>query len=370
VSIGQEMGRAGRRELAHALATLAHVSLLQGNLSAARRLAEESMQLFQEVGEVWGTALALHHQGRATVELGDPLAARSLLEESATLFRMTGDRQLLAQSLNTLGLVALRQGDHGAARVQFEEALAVAREMEDKKFIAEALTHLGTVALRMGESHESLLFYQQSLALNRDQGYKEGLAEDLAGLAERASLLGQLERATWLFGVVEGLREVSGIRLSPLRRAEYDRTVEGIRAQLDEAAFVEAWAQGRAMELSQAITQAIETKDELPTEASSDLPPAGLLPRSSPPLSPRRALQQHFGGLTAREREVARLVAQGKSNRAIADELVVGVSTVEAHISHIFTKLGFSSRAQIAAWAVDKRLAQTLQDGEVTGQQP
>jgi DNA-binding NarL/FixJ family response regulator len=49
---------------------------------------------------------------------------------------------------------------------------------------------------------------------------------------------------------------------------------------------------------------------------------------------------------------------------------VVGVSTVEAHISHIFTKLGFSSRAQIAAWAVDKRLAQTLQDGEVTGQQP
>ncbi len=77
---------------------------------------------------------------------------------------------------------------------------------------------------------------------------------------------------------------------------------------------------------------------------------------------PRRALQQHFGGLTVREHEVARLVAQGKSNRAIADELVVGVSTIEAHITHIFTKLGVSSRAQIAAWAVDKGFAQVPQD--------
>jgi len=133
VSVGREMGAAGRRELAHALATLAHVSLLQGNLSAARELAEESMQLFQELGEAWGIALALHHLGKATVELGDPLAARSLLEESVALFRVAGDRQLLAQSLNALGLVALRQGDNGVARAQFEEALAVARETGDKK---------------------------------------------------------------------------------------------------------------------------------------------------------------------------------------------------------------------------------------------
>ena len=81
-------------------------------------------------------------------------------------------------------------------------------------------------------------------------------------------------------------------------------------------------------------------------------------------------LQQHFGGLTSREREVARLVAQGKSNRAIADELVVGVSTVEAHISHIFTKLGFASRAQIAAWAVDKGLAKAPQDMKAPRQKP
>ena len=100
-------------------------------------------------------------------------------------------------------------------------------------------------------------------------------------------------------------------------------------------------------------------------EASSDLP-SGIL--SSPPLSPHRALKQYYSGLTSREREVACLVAQGKSNHAIAYELVVGVSTVEAHITHIFTKLGFASRAQIAAWAVDKGLTQAPQDLEVPRQ--
>jgi DNA-binding NarL/FixJ family response regulator len=129
--------------------------------------------------------------------------------------------------------------------------------------------------------------------------------------------------------------------------------------------FVEAWAQGRAMSLEQAIAHAEETKDKLLAATVQQHPRLSAAAQSqppSPPPSPRRALQQHFGGLTSREREVARLVAQGKSNRAIAEELVVGVSTVEAHITHIFTKLGFSSRAQIAAWAVDKGLAQAAQD--------
>jgi len=241
--------------------------------------------------------------------------------------------------------------------------------------MADALLHLGTVALRLGNAHQSAALYQQSLALYRGQGYKDGIAESLSGLAEVASLLGQPGRAARLCGAVEALRAASHTRLSPLRRAAYDRIVGGIRAQLDEAAFAEAWDQGRAMKLSQAIAFAGETKGTSPSatarpqeseeEAPSDLPPGS----PSRPLSPRRALQQQFGGLTARELEVAQLVAQGKSNRAIADELVVGVSTVEAHITHIFTKLGFSSRAQIAVWAVDKGLAQVPQDMEVTKQE-
>ncbi len=366
VSIGRELGAAGKRNLAHALTVLGQVALFQGNPTTARELAEEGELLFQEVGEAWGRALALLHLGRAAVESGDLAAARALLEESAALFRVSGDRQRQALPVDMLGMVALRQGDYGTARIRFVEALAVAREMGDAQFTADALVHLGTVTLRTGDAHESAVLYQQSLALYRVQGYKDGIAEGLTGLAEVASQTGQPERAARLYGAVEALRETSHISLPPLRRAAYDRILEGIRAQLDDAAFAEAWAQGCAMPLEQAIEEALETKDEPLTgtkfqqmneeETSSSVPPGTPSPQPSPALSPRRALQQHFGGLTAREREVARLVAQGKSNRAIAEELVVGVSTVEAHISHIFTKLEFASHAQIAAWAVDKGL--------------
>ena len=359
VSIGREVGAPGKRDLAVALAMLGQVALLQGKPDAACELSAESVRLFREVGEHWGLALALCHLGKAMVELGDPVAARPLLEESAKLFRVAGDRQLLAQSLNALGLVALQQGDYSGARSQFEEALAVARETGAEQNLAEALTHLGTLALQVSDSQQSAALYQQSLALNRVLGNRDGIAEDLAGLAEVASLLGQPERAARLFGAVEALREASNIKLSPLRRAAYDRTVGGIRVHLDESAFRAAWSHGRGMPLEQAIAYASETKDELPNGTAE--PQANGEDALS---SPRRAMQQHFGGLTPREREVARLVTQGKANRAIADELVVGVSTVEAHISHIFTKLGFSSRTQIAAWAVDKGLAQALQDGE------
>ena len=378
IAIGREVGEAGKRNLALALTALAYGALLQGHLGAARELAGEGVRLFREVGEAWGTALALNHLGRATLELGDPVTARPLLEESAALFR-AGNRQRLGFPLNALGRVALRQGDDTRASAYCEEALSVARETGDELLIAEALAQLGTVALHRGDARQATARYQQSLALIWTRGYREYIAEDLAGLAAAAGLLGQPERAACLFGAVEALREVSGIQLSPLPPTDYARTLEGIRAHLDEATFAQAWEKGRAMPLEQAIAEALATQDEPPTgtkfpqvneeETSSVVPPGTPLSQSPRALSPRRALKQHFGGLTSREREVACLVTQGKSNRAIADELVVGVSTVEAHITHIFTKLGFSSRAQIAAWAVDKGLAQALQGVEMTEQE-
>ncbi|HMB23130.1 MAG TPA: LuxR C-terminal-related transcriptional regulator, partial [Anaerolineales bacterium] len=77
-----------------------------------------------------------------------------------------------------------------------------------------------------------------------------------------------------------------------------------------------------------------------------------------PALTSRRAAMKEFSGLTEREREVAALIAQGKSNREIADLLVVAVRTVEAHITRMLDKLGFKSRTEIATWAVTKGLAQ------------
>jgi predicted ATPase/DNA-binding CsgD family transcriptional regulator len=83
------------------------------------------------------------------------------------------------------------------------------------------------------------------------------------------------------------------------------------------------------------------------------------LPRSRP-LTPRRVTKQAFGGLTEREREVAILIGSGKSNREIAERLVVGNRTVEVHVSNILSKLGFTSRSQIAVWAHEKGLVNTV----------
>jgi DNA-binding NarL/FixJ family response regulator len=77
-------------------------------------------------------------------------------------------------------------------------------------------------------------------------------------------------------------------------------------------------------------------------------------------LSSNRVAKQAHGGLTAREREVAALIAQGKSNREIAEMLVVSQRTVEFHVRNILSKLGFTSRTHIAAWATEKGLGKSV----------
>jgi len=81
-----------------------------------------------------------------------------------------------------------------------------------------------------------------------------------------------------------------------------------------------------------------------------------MLPQKRP-LTPGRAAKEAFGGLTAREREVATLIAEEKSNREIAEILIVGERTIETHVANIMFKLGVQSRRQIRAWAVEKGLA-------------
>ena len=83
---------------------------------------------------------------------------------------------------------------------------------------------------------------------------------------------------------------------------------------------------------------------------------------ATPALTSRQAARKEFSGLTEREREVAVLIAQGKSNREIAELLVITVRTVEANITRIFDKLGFKSRTEIATWAVTKGLVQMPDD--------
>jgi DNA-binding CsgD family transcriptional regulator len=126
-------------------------------------------------------------------------------------------------------------------------------------------------------------------------------------------------------------------------------------------------SQGRRKQASLAFASARALVDEL----AAAVPDSGLregflrsvaqlIPRP-PAATTRRAAKQSYDGLTEREREIAVLIARGQINREIAEALVVGERTVETHISNILSKLGFSSRRQIAEWALAKGLARRVE---------
>ena len=159
---------------------------------------------------------------------------------------------------------------------------------------------------------------------------------------------GQPKRAARVLGAADALLETSGARLNWHDRLYYDSSIKIVRDQLDQITFTAAWAEGRVMQTEQAIAYAL---------AGPVSEPGAQHPL--PLLTPLRAAKEQFGGLTAREREVATLVAQGSSNREIAKLLVVSERTVGAHISNILSKLEFASRTQIATWAIAKGLSKS-----------
>ena len=164
----------------------------------------------------------------------------------------------------------------------------------------------------------------------------------MADLGER---FGKPLAATHLLGAATALHEsVLAKGSASFDYGEmYDEIAKKVRAQLDVTTFNAAWNVGYAMTLDQATQYAL-AEIKIP-----DTP-------DTPAQSPRQIAKEKFDGLTAREREVAALIAQGKSNREIADALVLSERTIEGHVSNILTKLDFTARAQIAAWAVEKGL--------------
>jgi DNA-binding NarL/FixJ family response regulator len=119
----------------------------------------------------------------------------------------------------------------------------------------------------------------------------------------------------------------------------YQSQVRAARAELDEAAWQAAWAQGRAMTTERAIEYALSEREEPPTLVAGQRPPP----------------DEQAEKLTSRELEVALLVARGLTNREIASELSVSRSTANNHVARILRKLGLRSRTQIAAWVTERR---------------
>jgi predicted ATPase/DNA-binding CsgD family transcriptional regulator len=286
------------------LVLLARAELSQDHKARARTLLEEGLALYQALGNTLGMALALNLLGQLAFQQGELSQAEAFLAEGTRLASEAGDRRNVVRSRLLLAGVAALRGDHAAARQWYEEGLSTALDIGHTNYIASGLKGLGCVAAAQGLSTWAAL----------------------------------------LWGAAEPLRESRSVAVP---QAVYERMVAVVRSQLGKAAFEEAKARGHTLTPAQALASPEAFAPQVPQHAQAALGAA--------PISPAGHLSSP-AGLTAREVEVLRLVAQGLSDAQVAEQLVISSRTVNWHLTSIYSKLGVSSRAAATRYALEKHL--------------
>lgn len=339
---------AGDQEnVAWSLFNLAILLIEQGDYSRGRGLVEEALRMHRELGNKKGIAASLLRLAWVIYYVqGDPATERSLLEEGLALFRELGDKDSTGDTLQMLGWVVLQQGELALARALAEESTILYREVGARVGIAESYMLFARVAALEGNHLAARTRYEESLALLREEGDKWDMAFGLEGLASVVAAQGSPTWAAQLWGAAEALRESIGAPMPPVERAAYEQAVAAIRADLGEKAFPTIWAEGRAMTPKQALAgQGQPLMPAVPPNSSA----TPVAPTSKPPVS-------YPAGLTAREVEVLRLVAQGLTDAQVAERLIISPRTVNTHLTSIYNKLGVDSRTAASRFAIEQQL--------------
>ncbi|MGE3270729.1 MAG: LuxR C-terminal-related transcriptional regulator [Chloroflexota bacterium] len=324
-----------------------YLAVVQGDMAAVERAVRASRELAQTIHYLPGLYLATVSMGGLAMWQADYEMATTMFAEAARMLPALEPSlpRYIGQSLAGFltGATLQAQGDFEQAESTLAAALNLAREAGDEATQIHLLTCVGNLAFSQGNLAQSEAWHQEALRLQRNLEDLGGILQALDGAARAAGASGRYEHAAWLYGAVEGLSEATGVQLAITRWQIMDQPVlAALRQALGEEAFTVAWNDGRTAD-PQAILDRALAEQAAP-------PPA---PRSTPaaPGSPaRRGPADAKSPLTAREHEVAALVAQGRTNRQIAEALVITERTAETHVRNIREKLGFTSRAQIAAW--------------------
>jgi non-specific serine/threonine protein kinase len=185
----------------------------------------------------------------------------------------------------------------------------------------------GFAQLLLGSLDASADALGTALAMNHELGERVTMAYCLEALGWLAATREQHDRAAWLLGAADPLWQRAGRRLSGDTNLEqfHQRAAKSVRETLGDRTYTAVFDQGGQETLDRVV--------EFATAAAA-----------GPAASAASAV------LTRREHQIAELVADGLSNREIADHLVISKRTVDAHLDHIFSKLGVSSRVQLATW--------------------
>jgi predicted ATPase/DNA-binding NarL/FixJ family response regulator len=332
-----------------ALAWLAQVCGVAGDYGRALELSAQALALAEEVGH--RQFIAITHWVAGAIRF-DLLALPEAQAHFETAWRMARESEAVHWTRTAAGGLAsalVQQQRYTEAERVLNETLTSETPMQ---FMGQRQAWAALAVLRLAQGRaEAALTIAEKLIETAPQIDRRGehaiprlgllrgeaLAALSRGAAAVAVLRGAADSATG-YGA-RGLQWRARAALARLHRAE-GRVEEAEREADAGLALVEAGAAS----IGDGALRANFLR-----RARESFP-------ASPALTARQSAKKEYGGLTARERDVAARIAQGKSNRIIAAELVVSERTVEKHIENIMGKLGCDSRVQVAAWALERKL--------------
>jgi predicted ATPase/DNA-binding winged helix-turn-helix (wHTH) protein/Tfp pilus assembly protein PilF len=270
----------------------------QGDFPAAQRFLEQSLSLYESLGDRWGiasslnalavsardrgdyhwaqtnferslarwrtlsdplsTARCLHNLANVVKVRGDYSAAQSALQEATSIFEQLGDRSGAAWSINQQGDIAREQGDVDVASHLYEGALAMFREAGDRWGSARSLTDLGYIYCEQGRYEAAHATYREALEAFADLGHRRGIARALEGSACLAAARGQADRAIKLAAAAAHLRHLISAPLPQAEQLKLDQTLLPAWQSLGEPEGQRAWADGSSMNLEKAIQYCLE----------------------------------------------------------------------------------------------------------------
>lgn len=330
--------------MGHALAALGVIAARSGEPEAARRHYLEALAKTRLAGQRRDTASVLSNLGNLSQDCGKHREASRFYDGALQLYREIGDHRGAGLILNNLCLVAQARGDHQRAVELSLEAIEEFNRVHDRHGAAAARHNLANLAVETGDPDRALEYYEEAIDSFREARDPRGVivalgaAADVAWRSGRDSLGWRLLLARARVTYQLGLQR-------PAQRALVDLAVRAADAGFDELA--QRLHEAAASLLSDDVLRTLEAAGHVE-------------------IHDRRAATNHtiqpvdpdlLAELTGRERELLAEVGRGKSNSEIADSLFISRRTVDAHLSHIRTKLGVTDRSKLIVLARDRLLA-------------
>ncbi|HMD80924.1 MAG TPA: tetratricopeptide repeat protein, partial [Anaerolineales bacterium] len=256
LALTRTLGTAGTDSVALALLGKAAWSIYQADYAGGKLLAEESLKIYRELGDRWGICEALTWLGLSLIDMGDHQQSIPPLEGSLTLARQAHDGNEIAFALWQLGRAAMLRNDYIAASDLMTESLAIFKELKLLGGVAFLLIDLGKAVVKQGDYERAVSHYKEVLTIYWNWGIDRNIADGLEQLASAVMHL-QPEHAAQLLGSAEALRQSSNSELFPYQKADYEHNLNFLRSHLDGGALTTCWAEGRAMNVKQAVENAL-----------------------------------------------------------------------------------------------------------------